>query len=126
MHHRIGDKMSVIEFNERARRWAEVLERIEARRSAVNREHARRTVARRAGLTPGTLFNLANRRIKDVRGCAYEALRNLFIAEVRGEIGAWTHELDMALASGLDSEIEIREIEDRLAQAHKKLRELVG
>ena len=67
-HHLADDKMSVVALDEAARRWAGELEEREARRSGVSRVQARRIVARRTGLAPGTLENIKNRRTKGVRG----------------------------------------------------------
>lgn len=118
------DKMpSVGAIEESARRWTRELEASEARRSGVPIRMARRIVARRAGLSPGTLENINLRRTKGVRLFVFEALRALFIEETQRELNRLSHDLELARAAGSGSRIgEVAEIEasrDALLEAMK-------
>lgn len=122
-HHLADDKMSVVALDEAARRWAGELEEREARRSGVSRLQARRIVARRTGLAPGTLENIKNRRTKGVRGWVLGVLQAAYVREIENEIARLSHELDMVRLGVLASDgDEILEMEAQRAA----LRELVG
>ena len=94
-HHLADDKMSVVALDEAARRWAGELEERGARRSGVSRVQARRIVARRTGLAPGTLENIKNRRTKGVRGWVLGVLQAAYVREIENEIARLSDELDM-------------------------------
>ena len=90
--------MSVATSDDLARVWADRIERSEARRHGVSLATARKRVADRLGIAPGTLENLSRDRLKGVRQWLFEALKAGVIAEIRREIAAHEHEL-VALAA---------------------------
>lgn len=90
--------MSAIATDDLARTWASRIERAEAQRHGDSIAAARKRVAARLGITPGTLENLSRDRLKGVRQWLFEALKAGVIAEIRREIAAHEHEL-LALAA---------------------------
>lgn len=111
------DKMSSAVIEETARTWARELEAKEAKRSGVSIRDARKTVARRAGLSPGTLENIKLGRTKGVRAFVFEKIRAAFMREDEAEIRRLEHELHLARQIGLDARCdEVRAVEsDRKA-----------
>ncbi len=99
-----SDKVSAqaAAFVGRAKGWAETLETLEAKRSRVNLEEARPIVARKTGVLPGTLENLRNGRLKAIGTHIYEALRQRVIRELQDEKARLDHEIQIALATGMD------------------------
>jgi hypothetical protein len=95
------DKMSCVESA--ARDWAKALEDREQKRSGVALPEARRAVARRIGVAPGSLENIRRHRTKGVRAWVYESIRAEFMRESEKEIKRLEHELAMARAAGLDT-----------------------
>lgn len=113
--------MSALELS--ARDWASALEEREQTRSGVSRPNARRSVARRIGVAPGSLENLCRGRSKGVRAYLYEAIRAAFIRECEHEMARLAHELEMARQAGLRSDSdEIGEIEAHFAAIKELLK----
>jgi len=107
-----GDEMSSATIEDTARYWTRELEAKEAKRSGVSIRNARKTVARRAGVSPGTLENIKLGRTKGVRAFVFEKIRAAFMREAENEIRRLQHEMDMARQIGLDANCnEVREIE---------------
>lgn len=75
--------------------WATALERIEAQRSGENRARVRPTVARRTGVSEGTLYSLARRRLKRGTNDTLRRLGNGLIVELQKELGHIEHELQI-------------------------------
>jgi hypothetical protein len=119
--HSAGDKkMSVIAIEEAARKWATELEAKEARRSGVSIRLARKTVAKRMNLAPGTLENLKNRRLKGVRVYVFERIRAAFMREAEAEIARLEHGLEVARQIGMDARAgEVREMEADIAALYE-------
>lgn len=86
--------MSAITSDSLARDWARELERREATRASVPLSMARKRVASRIGILPGTLENLSRDRLKGVREWVYARLHTALVAELKREIAAHTHELE--------------------------------
>jgi len=102
--------MSALELT--AREWATALETKERNRSGASVPNARRNVARRIGVAPGSLENLNRGRTKGVRAFLYEKIRAAFIRECEQEMARLAHELEMARQAGLRVDgVEIGEIE---------------
>lgn len=119
MHHSSGDQMSVIAIEETARNWAAELESRESKRSGVSIRDARKIVARRMSVAPGTLENIRNRRTKGVRAGVFERIRAAFMRELEAEMMRLRHELEMARQCGLDArESEVCAAETELAALH--------
>jgi len=79
--------------------WSHLLEEREKRRG-MKLPDARRSVANKIGVSPGTLENLSRGRFKSLRLNIVEAIRNAVIRELESEIAALSHELDLARQSG--------------------------
>ncbi len=62
--------------------WVERLEAAESERSRVSRPTARRIVARRLGLLPGTLENIVRGRVKQMREAVADAIRRAVVHEI--------------------------------------------
>lgn len=115
--------MTCTDFGGQAQKWARRLEDGETRRSGAPLPAAREAVARRLGVTPGTLENLRNGRIKQVAAFVFERLRAVVETEIAAEINALEHELQVARATGLDPRsVEMAEVETALAKAREILR----
>lgn len=99
------------------------LERREMSRG-FSRNDARSRLARKLGVSPGTLENLGRGRLKrTIDGFTYR-LRALLERELEAEIERLAHELEMVRASrdGADP-VAVCEIETHLAKAKALLRE---
>lgn len=103
-----------------ARQWAIELEDRERMRSGVPLPVARRTVARRLNIAPGTLDGLRRGRGKGMRAWLVERLQAAIIAELQHEIGRLEHALQMARQCGMDTrESEVCAAETQLAALHE-------
>lgn len=87
------EPMSAIASDELARSWARRIERNEARRLGLPIAAARKRVAYRLGVAPGTLENLSRDRMKGVRLWLFDTLKAAVVADLRREIAAHEHEL---------------------------------
>jgi len=83
-----------------ARGWAARLEALEMARGRT-RISARQAIAGKAKISPGTLENLMNGRLKSVAACVFDRLAAAVTREIRHEIESLEHELEMARASSL-------------------------
>ena len=109
-------------YTDLARSWGRTLEDREATRSGVSVRDARKAVARRAGVSPGTLETLRIGRLKTVATHIYERLRAAVIADLQHEIRRLEHELEIARQSGMDPRCpEVAEVEKYLALARQAL-----
>lgn len=121
MRPRNEDEMSTIELS--ARDWAAALETKERNRSGDSIPTARRSVARRIGVAPGSLENLSRGRSKGVRAFLYEKIRAAFIRECEQEMARLAHELELARQAGLRVDgVEIGEIEAHFAAIKELLK----
>lgn len=109
--------MSSAAIEETARHWTRELEAREASRAGVPIRVARRTVARRVGLAPGTLENIKLGRTKGVRAFVFEKIRAAFLREAENEVRRLEHELAMARQIGADARCDevLQIIADRAA-----------
>lgn len=101
-HHSGDDKLPVEVFVDTARGWSRTLEDREASRSGRRLADARRDVARRTGVNPGTLENLRNGRLKAIAVHVYERLRAGVIREIEAEMRHLEHELTILRQTGVD------------------------
>ena len=96
----------------------------EKARSHLDFHGALRAVARRLGLSPGSLENLVRGRAKRITVSVAAAVRGAMIRELEGEIARLTHELELVRACGADPRsLQITEIEALLAKAERLLSE---
>jgi hypothetical protein len=109
-------------LDDEARHWVKGLERREIDRAGCCVPVARRAVARRIGVAPGTLENIGRRRCKGVRGWLVEVLRQAFANELQREIERLTHEREMVLRRGDDiGARQAREVQAHLDAARRVL-----
>lgn len=94
--------MSAAAFVDRAQAYERLLVDKEAARSGQSSNAARRRVASKVGIAPGTLENLRRGRLKDVTAYIYAKLHASVIAELEAELRHVEHELAIARAAGLD------------------------
>lgn len=85
-----------------ASRFVATIEDVEARRLGVNTIEARRAVASRCGIAPGTLENLRRERAKVVPHWIMARVRAAFIAILQSEIQRLEHDITIARQVGLD------------------------
>lgn len=100
---RFQDEKSAMSFalsDERAIRWAGMLESIERSRTGRNKEEVRENVAAKLGVSPGTLENLERRRTKGVKGWIIDRIQGAVIRELEREISRLQHELEIARQCG--------------------------
>lgn len=105
MGHRITRQrtiMTAVAYVDRARGWAKRLEDAEAARSGMPLVDARKAVARRLSMAPGTLENLRKGRLKAVAAHWYDTLRQGVIRELETELRYVQHEIAIARQTGLD------------------------
>lgn len=114
--------MSAIDLS--ARQWAAALEAMEKERTHVSVPVARRTVARRIGVAPGSLENLSRGRSKGVRVTIYEKIRAAFIRACEQEMARLQHEMELARQAGRGPHSgEIGEIQAHFAALRTLLKE---
>lgn len=80
--------------------WVVSLEDVEAERSSVKVKLARQMVARRVGVSPGTLENLRKGRTKRPAFDVVELIRAEFVREAQRQVSAWEHRLQIAKQAG--------------------------
>jgi hypothetical protein len=109
-------------FVDNARSWATELEDSLARRTGQTVEAARRTIAGSIGQAPGTLYNLRNRRLKDVGAKLYLGLRQALINELREEMNRLEHKIAVleAVGDGAD-EVDLDAAKAMLAEVQTTL-----
>lgn len=83
-------------------RLARKLEDSEAKRRGVRLREARPHVARRLGVSPGTLENIRRLRTKVVPNWVMARVRAAFVAELQAEIQRLEHEVAIHLQIGSD------------------------
>lgn len=94
--------MSAAAFVDRAQAYERLLVDREAARSGQSSNAARRRVASKVGIAPGTLENLRRGRLKDITAYIYAKLHASVIAELEAELRHVEHELAIARKAGLD------------------------
>lgn len=115
--------MTSAAYLERARGWVRTLEDREAARNSHPVSEARPSVARRTGISPGTLANIRNGRLKAIAVHVYDRLRAAVIRELETEVRHLEHELQLLRTAGVDPrEGEMEEVVASLA----KVREALG
>lgn len=96
----------------------------ERQRSHLDTSNAIRAVARKVGLSPGSLENLVRGRAKRITLSVAAAVRRVMIREVENEIARLNHELQLVRASDADPRSDaVTEIETLLARAQSLLNE---
>jgi transcriptional regulator with XRE-family HTH domain len=103
IHPSTRDIMSTAEASvDRAREWSTLLENREAFRTGRSLKEARKEVARREGVSPGTLENLRRGRLKTIATHWYERLRGALIRELMMEVRRLEHEITILNQTGVD------------------------
>jgi transposase-like protein len=108
--------MNAIADIETASRFARVVEDSEAVRLGIQVRAARKSVARRLGVAPGTLKNLRSLRAKVVPNWLMVRIRAEFINVLQAEIRRLEHQITIARQIGLDHR------DDDLAAAETEIR----
>ncbi len=92
--------------------WSAELERREQHRSGVRLMEARKRVAHRLGVAPGTLENIRRGRTKGVRAWIAERILNALMRELETEMRRLSHELSRLKKCDLDArEDEVSQVE---------------
>jgi hypothetical protein len=92
-------------------------------RSDLTVQEAIKSVARKARLSPGTIFNLVNDRLKKLSFEVFEKINALALSEINSEIQRLEHERQILLQSGSVSfAVEIQEVNALLAKAKELMR----
>lgn len=106
--------MNAVVDIETANRFSTRLENIEAQRLGVCVSKARERIARRIGVSPGTLENMRRLRTKVVPNWIMSRIRAELIAVLHTEIKRLEHEITVCRQAGMD----YREDDLAKAQAH--------
>ena len=115
--------MSSATYVDRAAGWSRLLEESEARRSGQPIRSARERVARRLGLSSGTLENLRNGRLKAIAVHVYERLHAGVDAELAQEMRRLEHARALVTQQGLGPHSdEAQEVDADLAIVRRLLR----
>lgn len=85
-----------------ARQWVEMLETTDARKTGGSSGEARQRVARRLGVSPGTLENVKRGRLKGLRVWVVDRIREAVVREIEAEIARLVHELEIVRQAGCD------------------------
>lgn len=121
MYHQTSDKMSSVTLHTKEN--ALVLIKRETVRSDLTIQEAIKSVARKARLSPGTIFNLVNDRLKKMSFEVFEKINALALSEINSEIQRLEHERQILLQSGSVSfAVEIQEVDALLAKAKRLMR----
>jgi transcriptional regulator with XRE-family HTH domain len=105
-----------------ARSLAKRLEDAEAVRSEMALRDVRRAVASKAGVSPGTLENLRNGRLKAIAAHVLDALRGAVERELQNEIRRLEHDLQVLRQTGVDArEDQVGEVQRHLTAAKEAL-----
>lgn len=99
MHQSDGDKMSA--FDEAVAHDLSLLEEIKLRQHGTRRR-ARAVIARETKVSPGTFFNIRQKRSKGIRGWVGHVVKALLLKELEGELKRLSHERDLILQCGVD------------------------
>ena len=121
MYHQTSDKMSSVTLHTKENALA--LIKRETVRSDLTVQEAIKSVARKARLSPGTIFNLVNDRLKKLSFEVFEKINALALSEINSEIQRLEHERQILLQSGSVSfAVEIQEVDALLAKAKDLMR----
>lgn len=102
-------------------KWCERLEKRQLARGKPIAE-ARRSIARAIGVAPGTLFNLRNKRLKNVGAQIHQGLRQLLIHELTEEMRRHENEIEhLKRLAGPAAELDLFEVEAQLAKIKEAL-----
>ncbi|MCI0599378.1 MAG: hypothetical protein L0Y60_07620 [Beijerinckiaceae bacterium] len=113
--HGTNDPMS---FEAAARGWVIEIEAHHVRTAGHPLPVARKNLARKLGVAPGTLENIRRGRIKNIRLLTASRLRSFMIRHLQSEIQKHSHDLEMVLRSSEDARAdEILEAQAALARA---------
>ena len=116
--HQMSAAVGLDEF----RRLVEQCERREQTRSGITRSQARERLARKAGVSPGTLYNLARDRLKRLDFVVRDRLTAYAVRDLQASIERLTHELEMARQMGAHpTSPRVGEIEKHLTAARALL-----
>ena len=118
----IDHPMSAVENVEVAQGWAARLENRERARTGWPLKAIRPLVAKKVGVSPGTLENLRHGRTKDPRKSIFDKLRAALIRELEAEMRAHEHEIHILKQTGADPRSdEITAAEKGLAEIREAL-----
>ncbi|MBI1202648.1 MAG: hypothetical protein GC182_09075 [Rhodopseudomonas sp.] len=92
--------MNAIADAETASRYIRIVEDAEADRLGLRIATARKFVATRIGVSPGTLENLRKLRSKVIPHWIMERIRSEFVAVLRDEVHRLEHEISIARQAG--------------------------
>ena len=121
MYHQTSVKMSSVTLHTKENALA--LIKRETVRSDLTVQEAIKSVARKARLSPGTIFNLVNDRLKKLSFEVFEKINALALSEINSEIQRLEHERQILLQSGSVSfAVEIQEVNALLAKAKELMR----
>ncbi|MFC0282428.1 hypothetical protein ACFFJB_14810 [Camelimonas abortus] len=100
--------------------------RREQMRSGGSIDDARRRVASRAGIAPGTLYNIARDRLKRLDARVRDALTAYAIKDMEREMRGLAHELEVARqVGGSARSVDLDQVEALLAEAKALLAEAI-
>lgn len=121
MYQPVSDKMTLATLH--TKEAALALIKRESVRGDVTVQDAIKKVARKAKLSPGTIFNLINGRVKKLSFECFEKINSLALSEINLEIQRLEHERQILLQSGAVSfAVEIQEVDALLAKAKDLMR----
>lgn len=100
---------------DQAHKWARTLEDAESRRLGLPVARARGSVARKLGISPGTLENIRRFRAKTIPNWLMARIRAEFVSVLQTEIRTLEHEIHLARQTGMDPR------ENDLAKAEAQL-----
>ena len=122
---RINDPMVSVVYDQKIAQWARELEDRTRARDGLSLPDARKIVARRAGVSPGTLENMRRGRVKNLLGIVRDRIQALVIRELESEIRRLSHDLEMALrCASHPCEDEVLAARAALAAARKLIEEI--
>lgn len=119
------DEVSNVTFIDVVRDWGRDLEDREKLRTGASLADARKSLARRTKIAPGTFERLRNGRMKDAAGTLIRRLCAAVAAEYEAEIMRLEHERQIALQIGsAPHSDQVLKIRQNISEAREALAEL--
>jgi transcriptional regulator with XRE-family HTH domain len=120
---RMNDPMSAVADIDTAQSWTKRLLKYERDRTGQSCGELRASVARRVGVSPGTIENVQRGRIKEPRKSLMDKLRVALVKELQSEVMRHEHEIHILKQTGSDPrDSKIAEVETSL----EKIRQTLG
>lgn len=126
-HRRINEPQMQATFEDIARQWVTGLEDAESRETGQPIRVARHYVARKTGVSAGTLENIRRGRLKRIGTTIADRLQAYMVRQLQSEIMKKQNDLEMVLrCRGGAAGNEVAELQEAIARAQRLVDEVVA